>query len=81
VLWNQGLQSSFADTMSTEVLHIFRSKNIKLIHEIRSDPGYFLHTGQNKGRAGIFKIFNPGPTAQQVNEPLGQRGSAVFTTG
>ncbi|KAJ7871803.1 hypothetical protein B0H14DRAFT_3567952 [Mycena olivaceomarginata] len=56
-------------------IKIFRSKNINLIHEIRSGPGYFLHTGQNKGRAVIFKIFNPGPTAQQVNEPLGQRGS------
>ncbi|KAJ7821455.1 hypothetical protein B0H14DRAFT_2599218 [Mycena olivaceomarginata] len=46
-------------------IKIFRSKNIKLIHEIRSGPGYFLHTGQNKGRAVIFKIFNPGPTVQQ----------------
>jgi hypothetical protein len=71
----------FADTMDAEILQIFRNKNINLIHEIRSGPGYFLHTGQNKGRAVIFKIFNPGPTVQQVNEPLGQRGSAVFTTG
>ncbi|KAJ7748735.1 hypothetical protein B0H14DRAFT_3167061 [Mycena olivaceomarginata] len=46
-------------------IKIFGNKNIKLIHEIRSGPGYFLHTGQNKGRAVIFKIFNPGPTAQQ----------------
>ncbi|KAJ7871815.1 hypothetical protein B0H14DRAFT_2570550 [Mycena olivaceomarginata] len=52
----------FTDTMSTELLQIFRSKNVNLIHEIRSSPGYFLHTGQNKGRVVIFKIFNPGPT-------------------
>ncbi|KAJ7119536.1 hypothetical protein C8R44DRAFT_877960 [Mycena epipterygia] len=40
-----------------------RIESLKLTHEIGSGPGYFLHAGQNKGRAVIVKVFNAGPPA------------------
>ncbi|KAJ7833432.1 hypothetical protein B0H14DRAFT_2800709 [Mycena olivaceomarginata] len=46
-------------------IQIIRSENLKLIQEIGSGPGYFLHAGQNQGRAVIIKVFNRGPTARQ----------------
>ncbi|KAJ7902694.1 hypothetical protein B0H14DRAFT_1144329 [Mycena olivaceomarginata] len=42
-------------------IKIIRSKNLKLIREIGSGPGYLLHAGQKKGDAVIVKVFNPGP--------------------
>ncbi|KAF7352207.1 hypothetical protein MVEN_01184000 [Mycena venus] len=47
---------------------VIRSKNLKLICEIGSGPGYFLHTGQNKGHAVIVKVFNRSPTVRQQLE-------------
>jgi len=44
------------------------SKNLRLIREIGSGPGYFLPAGQNKGRAVIVKVFNRGPTVRQQLE-------------
>ncbi|KAF7348565.1 hypothetical protein MVEN_01374100 [Mycena venus] len=49
------------------IQQIILSKNLELIHEIGSGPGYFVHAGQNKGTAVIVKVFNTGygPTARQ----------------
>ncbi|KAJ7833578.1 hypothetical protein B0H13DRAFT_1914481 [Mycena leptocephala] len=49
-------------------IKIIRSKHLKLIQEIGSGPGYFLHTGQHKSRAVIVKVFNRGPTVRQMSK-------------
>ncbi|KAJ7613609.1 hypothetical protein DFH06DRAFT_144082 [Mycena polygramma] len=36
--------------------------------EIGSGPGYFLHTGETKGRAVIVKVFNLGPSVREQLE-------------
>ncbi|KAF7361301.1 hypothetical protein MSAN_01162600 [Mycena sanguinolenta] len=43
---------------------VIPSRNLKLIHEIGSGPGYLLHAGQNKGHAVIVKVFNRGPRSK-----------------
>ncbi|KAF7361299.1 Kinase-like protein [Mycena sanguinolenta] len=44
-------------------IEIIPSKNLKLIREIGSGPGYFLHAGQNQGHAVIVRVFNRGPSS------------------
>ncbi|KAF7361191.1 Histone deacetylase sin3 component [Mycena sanguinolenta] len=44
-------------------IEVIPSRNLKLIREIRSGPGYFLHAGQNKGHAVIVKVFDRGPAS------------------
>ncbi|KAF7361304.1 hypothetical protein MSAN_01162900 [Mycena sanguinolenta] len=44
-------------------IEVIPSRNLKLIREIGSGPGYFLHAGQNKGHAVIVKVFNRGPAS------------------
>ncbi|KAJ7814548.1 hypothetical protein B0H14DRAFT_3878670 [Mycena olivaceomarginata] len=51
-----------------EGIEIIQRKDLKLIQEIGSGPGYLVHTGQNKGHAVIVKVFNPGPTVRQQLE-------------
>ncbi|KAJ6510440.1 hypothetical protein C8R45DRAFT_388665 [Mycena sanguinolenta] len=41
-------------------IEIIPSRNLKLIREIGNGPGYFIHAGQNNGRAVIAKVFNRG---------------------
>ncbi|KAF8217724.1 hypothetical protein K438DRAFT_8266 [Mycena galopus ATCC 62051] len=41
---------------------IIARKNLKLIREIGSGPGYLLHAGQHRDRAVIVKVFNAGPS-------------------
>ncbi|KAF7361307.1 Homeobox protein OTX1 [Mycena sanguinolenta] len=43
---------------------VIPSRNLKLIREIGSGPGYLLHAGQNKGHAVIVKVFNRGPRSK-----------------
>jgi hypothetical protein len=45
---------------------IIRDKHLKLITEIMSTPGFFIHAGEAKGRAVIVKVFNWSPTAREV---------------
>ncbi|KAJ7868171.1 hypothetical protein B0H13DRAFT_2670332 [Mycena leptocephala] len=47
---------------------IIPSQDLKLVRQIGSGSGYFLHAGQNNGRAAIFKVFNRGPTVRQQLE-------------
>ncbi|KAF8207716.1 hypothetical protein K438DRAFT_343027 [Mycena galopus ATCC 62051] len=51
-------------------IKIISDRNLKLIREIRSRPGYCLHAGQNEGRAVTVKVFNPGhgPAVRQQLE-------------
>ncbi|KAJ7232274.1 hypothetical protein C8J57DRAFT_1729919 [Mycena rebaudengoi] len=49
-------------------LKIIQTEHLKLIREIGSGPGYFLHVGQNEGHAVIVKVFNRGPTLRQQLE-------------
>ncbi|KAF8170717.1 hypothetical protein K438DRAFT_1853827 [Mycena galopus ATCC 62051] len=48
--------------LNDDGLEIIPSKDLKLIREIGSGPGYFLHAGQNKGHAVIVKVLNSGPS-------------------
>ncbi|KAJ6557801.1 hypothetical protein B0H19DRAFT_121208 [Mycena capillaripes] len=45
-------------------IKVIRKKDVKLTAEIDSGPGYFLHTGEVKGRAVIVKVFNPRPAVR-----------------
>ncbi|KAF7352206.1 Paired amphipathic helix protein pst1 [Mycena venus] len=49
-------------------IKIIRRKDLKLIQEIGSGPGYVFHTGKNKGRAVIVKVFNSSPAGRQQLE-------------
>ncbi|KAJ7172890.1 hypothetical protein C8R43DRAFT_675942 [Mycena crocata] len=49
-------------------IKVLRNKHLKLIHEIGSGPGYFLHAAQIKHRAVIVKVFNSGPRARDLLE-------------
>ncbi|KAJ7182452.1 hypothetical protein C8R43DRAFT_940606 [Mycena crocata] len=49
-------------------LQIIRNEHLKLICELGSGPGYFLHAGQNKTRAVIVKVFKEAPTAEEQLE-------------
>ncbi|KAJ7077496.1 hypothetical protein C8R44DRAFT_755183 [Mycena epipterygia] len=49
-------------------VQIIPSKLLKLIREIGSGPGYFLHAGRNQGHAAIIKVFNRGPNVRQQLE-------------
>ncbi|KAJ7663328.1 hypothetical protein DFH06DRAFT_1189993 [Mycena polygramma] len=53
---------------SEDGLKIIQNKHLKLTLEIGSGPGYFLHSGETKGRAVIVKVFNPGPTVREQME-------------
>ncbi|KAJ6597681.1 hypothetical protein DFH09DRAFT_1399342 [Mycena vulgaris] len=44
---------------------VIQNKHLKLTLEIGCGPGYFLHTGEIKGRAVIIKVFNQGPTVRE----------------
>ncbi|KAJ7236674.1 hypothetical protein C8J57DRAFT_1529976 [Mycena rebaudengoi] len=48
-----------------DAVEIIPSEDIKLISEIGSGPGYFLHVGRNEGRAIIVRVFNRSPTVRQ----------------
>jgi hypothetical protein len=60
-------------------VQIIPSKHLKLIREIGSGPGYFLHAVQNQGHAAIIKVFNRGPNVRQVSKELGQDRYKLFT--
>ncbi|KAJ6560036.1 hypothetical protein B0H19DRAFT_1260694 [Mycena capillaripes] len=49
-------------------IEIIRSEDIKLIGEIGSGPGYFLHVGRNEGHAIIVRVFNKSPIVRQQLE-------------
>ncbi|KAF7361303.1 hypothetical protein MSAN_01162800 [Mycena sanguinolenta] len=42
-------------------IEIIPRRNLKLIREIGSGPGYLFHAGENKGHAVVVKVFNRGP--------------------
>ncbi|KAJ6510465.1 hypothetical protein C8R45DRAFT_389650 [Mycena sanguinolenta] len=42
-------------------IEVIPSRDLKLIREIGSGPGYLFHAGENKGHAVIVKVFNRGP--------------------
>ncbi|KAF7361300.1 hypothetical protein MSAN_01162500 [Mycena sanguinolenta] len=42
-------------------IEIIPSRNLKLVREIGSGPGYLFHAGENKGHAVIIQVFNRGP--------------------
>ncbi|KAJ7852157.1 hypothetical protein B0H13DRAFT_2084496 [Mycena leptocephala] len=46
-------------------IEIIPTKHLKLTCEIGSGPGYFIHAGENKGRAVIVKVFNAGPNVRE----------------
>ncbi|KAF7352201.1 hypothetical protein MVEN_01183400 [Mycena venus] len=46
-------------------IKIIRSKNLELIRDLGSGPGYSLHAGRNRSRAVIVKVFHRGPTGRQ----------------
>ncbi|KAJ7079907.1 hypothetical protein C8R44DRAFT_824576 [Mycena epipterygia] len=49
-------------------IRVIRDKHLKLTLEIGSGPGYFLHTGEIKGRAVIVQVFNDRPTVREQLE-------------
>ncbi|KAK7023248.1 hypothetical protein R3P38DRAFT_2532459 [Favolaschia claudopus] len=51
-----------------EGIKIIRPKNLKLTHQIGSGPGYFIHSGESKGRAVIVKVFNRNADAREQLE-------------
>ncbi|KAJ6542926.1 hypothetical protein B0H19DRAFT_312437 [Mycena capillaripes] len=53
---------------SDHEIKIIRLKHLNLTREIGRGPGYFLHTGETKGRAVIIKVFNSGPTVREQLE-------------
>ncbi|KAJ6510457.1 hypothetical protein C8R45DRAFT_389237 [Mycena sanguinolenta] len=44
-------------------IEIIPRRNLKLIRQIGSGPGYFFHAAQNNGDAVIVKVFNRGPSS------------------
>lgn len=52
--------------MSLIFYQIIRIRNLEVGREIGSGPGYFIHTGEIKGRAVIVKVFNASPSAREV---------------
>ncbi|KAK7013771.1 hypothetical protein R3P38DRAFT_2545599, partial [Favolaschia claudopus] len=44
---------------------IIRNKNLQLIEEIGSGPGYFIHRGKCKGLSVVVKVFNAGVDARK----------------
>ncbi|KAJ7481963.1 hypothetical protein FB451DRAFT_1444766 [Mycena latifolia] len=50
---------------SEDGIKIIRNRHLKLIAEIGSGHGYFLHAGETNGRAVLVKVFNPGPTVRE----------------
>ncbi|KAJ6560120.1 hypothetical protein B0H19DRAFT_1260766 [Mycena capillaripes] len=59
---------SFLARRRKDGVKIIRSRHIKLLGEIGSGPGYFLHAAQNKGRPVIVRVFNRSPTVRQQME-------------
>ncbi|KAJ7216898.1 hypothetical protein C8J57DRAFT_1732406 [Mycena rebaudengoi] len=53
------------ESEADDPIEIIPTKHLKLTHEIGSGPGYFIHAGENKGRAVIVKVFNAGPNVRQ----------------
>ncbi|KAK6966529.1 hypothetical protein R3P38DRAFT_2590762 [Favolaschia claudopus] len=47
-------------------LQIIRENHLTLLRQIGSGPGYFLHSGESKGRAMIVKVFIRGADARKV---------------
>ncbi|KAJ7744111.1 hypothetical protein B0H16DRAFT_1560234 [Mycena metata] len=45
-------------------IELIPRRDIKLLHEIGSGLGYALHSGINRGRAVIVKVFNTHPNAR-----------------
>ncbi|KAK7016854.1 hypothetical protein R3P38DRAFT_3275394 [Favolaschia claudopus] len=56
------------DSGPEEGIKIIRPKNLKLTHQIGSGPGYFIHSGESKGRAVIVKVFNRNAGAREQLE-------------
>ncbi|KAJ7913600.1 hypothetical protein B0H13DRAFT_471068 [Mycena leptocephala] len=57
---------------------VIRNKHLKLTLEIGSGPGYFLHTGETKGRTVIVKVFNSGPTVREHLESTVALSKGLF---
>jgi hypothetical protein len=64
----EGVQVRIAISGTTRVIlfQVIRKEDLKLILEIGSGPGYFLHAGETKGEAVIVKVFNTTPTVREV---------------
>jgi hypothetical protein len=58
---------------------IIPTKHLKLTREIGSGPGYFIHAGENKGRAVIVKVFNAGPNVREVRRVIGRNSISRLT--
>jgi hypothetical protein len=58
---------------------IIPTKDLKLIREIGSGPGYFIHAGENKGRAVIVKVFNARPNAREVRRVISRNSISCLT--
>ncbi|KAF8205649.1 hypothetical protein K438DRAFT_1757003 [Mycena galopus ATCC 62051] len=58
--------------LNDDGVKIISKENLKLIREISSGPGYFLHTGQANDRAVIVRVFNVGlgPTVRHNLESI-----------
>ncbi|KAJ7889725.1 hypothetical protein B0H13DRAFT_882595 [Mycena leptocephala] len=52
----------------TDGIMIIPNQDLKLVRQIGSGSGYFLHAGQNNGHAVIVKVFNRGRTVRQQLE-------------
>ncbi|KAJ7481960.1 hypothetical protein FB451DRAFT_1556115 [Mycena latifolia] len=55
---------------SEDRIKVIGSKHLKLTLEIGSGPGYYLHAGENKGRAVIVKVFNAGTARKQLESTV-----------
>jgi hypothetical protein len=62
-----------------ECHQIIPTKHLKLTREIGSGPGYFIHAGENKGRAVIVKVFNAGPNVREVRRVIGRKSPSSNT--
>ncbi|KAJ6458824.1 hypothetical protein C8R47DRAFT_144518 [Mycena vitilis] len=49
-------------------LNVIPAEHLRLVLEIGSAPGYFVHAGEVAGRAVIVKVFNAGPTVREQLE-------------
>ncbi|KAJ7613950.1 hypothetical protein FB45DRAFT_1064822 [Roridomyces roridus] len=48
-----------------DALEVIRQRDLNLMHEMSSGPGYLFHAGQYKDRAVIVKVFNAGARARE----------------
>ncbi|KAF7361305.1 hypothetical protein MSAN_01163000 [Mycena sanguinolenta] len=58
------------DDDDDEIEQIIPRRNLKLIREIGSGPGYLFHAGENKGHAVVVKVFNRGPRSTNYCKQL-----------